>query len=96
MDELILFLLVILWLFVEVADYEYKLRLRRESEARTVDEIVNAIVDRDGCSRADARRMVKECLRDCEDYIRAGDYDGVQELFMDELGLDPDYIECLF
>lgn len=96
MDELIFYLLILLWLFVEVADYEYKAKLRRESEVNAMGEIVDAIVERDGCSRVDAQRMVKDCLRDCEEYIRVGDYDGVQELFMDELGLDPDYIECLF
>lgn len=57
-----------------------------------MEEIIKILMKRDGISRKEAKEQVKIFLEDAEDYIQVGDLTDLEELLMDELGLDPDYL----
>lgn len=60
-----------------------------------MDEVIRILMHRDGINRTEAKSMIQDFLNDAEDAINTGDYEAVEELLMDDLGLDPDYIPQL-
>ena len=50
---------------------------------------------RDGIDRTEAKSMIKGFFDDAEDAISSGDYEAVEDILMDDLGLEPDYIPQL-
>lgn len=60
---------------------------------RRTDYIAEILVRRDKISMEDARIRVAECQRRLqEEAVPCGDYDLVEEIIADELGLEPDYM----
>lgn len=60
-----------------------------------MDEVIRILMHRDGIDRTEAKSMIQNFLSDAEDAINTGDCEVVEELLMDDLGLDPDYIPQL-
>lgn len=60
-----------------------------------MNEVITILMHRDGIDREDAKAMIRGFLADAEDYIASGDYEAIEELLMDDLGLEPDYIPQL-
>jgi len=54
--------------------------------------IKEVLMKRDGLSEKDAENEVVEFKESIEDYIENGDYDGIEDALMNDLGLEPDYI----
>lgn len=50
---------------------------------------------RDKMTRNDAKALVDEVYEEINYCLEQGDYDGAEDLVMDELGLEPDYLEIL-
>lgn len=59
-------------------------------------EIIDILVRRDGMTKSEARDEILYVKDMMQDAIDCGDYIEAEEIFMDELGLEPDYIFCLF
>ena len=60
-----------------------------------MNKVVKILMNRDGLDEKEAKRLVDNFLADAEDYISCGDLEGIEDLLMDELGLEPDYIPDL-
>ena len=52
-------------------------------------------MERDGMSEADAKREVQNFNDDATDLLMEGNHECVEELLMDNLWLEPDYLEDL-
>ena len=52
-------------------------------------------MQRDGLSKSEASEVVKNFMEENSQLIEDGDYDAFEEALMDDLGLEPDYIEEL-
>ena len=55
-------------------------------------EIVNILMKRDGISKSEAISIVQETKLMIDDAIEAGDYEAVEDILAEELGLELDYI----
>ena len=55
-------------------------------------EIVNILMKRDGLSKSEAISIVQHTKLMIDEAIESGDYDAVEEILADELGLELDYI----
>lgn len=57
-----------------------------------MDEIINILMKRDGLTRDEATMSYNNFLENAQSYIDSGDGEALEDLLMDELGLEPDYI----
>lgn len=58
--------------------------------------IVEILMNRDGNTRQEAEERVQYCRqRLYEEAVETGDYDAAEDIIVDELGLEPDYIDEL-
>lgn len=57
-----------------------------------MNEIVNILMRRDGISENEARNLVEDCMLEIHEAIAAGRYIEAEDIFMDWLGLEPDYL----
>lgn len=55
-------------------------------------EIINILMRRDGISENEARNLVENCMLEIHEAIAAGRYMEAEDIFMDWLGLEPDYL----
>ncbi len=55
-----------------------------------MEKIINILIERDGMTEEDARALIKETI----DEIICAPYDA-DDIIMDYLGLEPDYLEDL-
>lgn len=55
--------------------------------------ICTVLEDRDGMDPAEAAELVSDIRRQCRGLIAAGEYEEAIDVFQDELGLEPDYME---
>lgn len=60
-----------------------------------MDEIIRILMHRDGIDKTEAKSMIKGFFNDAEDAIDSGDYEAIEDILMDDLGLEPDYIPQL-
>lgn len=60
-----------------------------------MDEVIRILMHRDGIDKAEAKNMIKGFFDDVEDVINSGDYEAIEDILMDDLGLEPDYIPQL-
>lgn len=58
-------------------------------------KIKEVLMKRDGCTEQEAEAQIAECRTLCEDCLKNGDFDGVEETLASELGLEMDYVEEL-
>ena len=56
------------------------------------EEIINILCKRDGLTNEEAKRTLNYTLKEVSKCIQAGEYFEAEEVFMDELGLEPDYL----
>lgn len=57
-----------------------------------MDKIINILMKRDGLTRDEATMSYNNFLENAQSYIDSGDGEALEDLLMDELGLEPDYI----
>lgn len=57
-----------------------------------MDKIINILMKRDSLTRDEATLTYNAFLEDAQSYIDSGDEEALEDLLMDELGLEPDYI----
>ncbi|MDZ7316233.1 MAG: hypothetical protein ONB24_08945, partial [candidate division KSB1 bacterium] len=55
-------------------------------------EIKKILIERDGLSPDEADREIAEAKADLLDLIESGQYDAVDEYFLDRFGLEADYL----
>ncbi len=55
-------------------------------------EIVNILMKRDGISKSEAISIVQETKLMIDEAIEAGDYEAVEDILAEELGLELDYV----
>lgn len=55
-------------------------------------EIINILMRRDGISENEARDLVEDCMEEVETAIAGGHYIEAEDIFMDYLHLEPDYL----
>ena len=57
-----------------------------------MNEIINILMRRDGISENEAKNLVKDCMVEVETAIAGGHYMEAEDIFMDWLGLESDYL----
>ena len=57
--------------------------------------IVETLMRRDNISREEAKEQVKAFKADLMEAIESGDYNYAHDMIMDDLGLEPDYLDEL-
>lgn len=60
-----------------------------------LDRVANILVKRDGMSKNDARCMIESTLSEVLECILEGRGYEAEDLFMEDLGLEPDYLYAL-
>lgn len=55
-------------------------------------EVINILMKRDGMTEQEAKEVADDVREEMLDAIDAGDYSLAEEIFEDDLGLEPDYI----
>ena len=60
-----------------------------------MERVVKLIMKRDGLSYEDAKTEVSNTVDEMYEALEGGDSDQVEEILMDNLGLEPDYIPQL-
>lgn len=55
-------------------------------------EIVNILMRRDGISENEARNLIEDCMLEIHEAIAGGRYMEAEDIFMDWIGLEPDYL----
>lgn len=68
---------------------------RQIERGKTVIEVVEIIMERDGLTKREAELHVSEVKELIMDAIMFADYDEVETIMLSELGLEMDYIELL-
>ncbi len=58
--------------------------------------IIDVLIRRDGMTEEEANELLAEVKWQMEDCIAMGNYMEAEELFMSEVGLEPDYMMELF
>lgn len=59
-------------------------------------EIIRILMDRDNMTKDEATEFFRETMRDVMASISAGDYEGGEDIFCSDFGLEPDYLINLF
>ena len=57
-----------------------------------MNRVVRILMNRDGMTETEAREAVQDCVDMMEEAIQEGHYLEAEDIFMDELSLEPDYI----
>lgn len=57
-----------------------------------MNRVVQILMNRDGMTETEAREAVQDCVDMMEEAIQEGNYLEAEDIFMYELGLEPDYI----
>jgi hypothetical protein len=57
-----------------------------------MNRVVEILMRRDGCTKAEAEARLAECRRQCDEALACGDYEGVEDAIASELGLELDYV----
>lgn len=57
-----------------------------------MQEIISILIRRDHLSENEARNLVEDCMEEVETAIAGGRYIEAEDIFMDWLGLEPDYL----
>ena len=57
-----------------------------------MEEVIQILMARDGISRKEATARVKEVREMMLEALDSGDTESLEDIFMDELGLEPDFI----
>lgn len=60
-----------------------------------MERVVKLIMKRDGLSYEDAKTEVSNTVDEMYEALESGDSEQVEEILMDNLGLEPDYIPQL-
>lgn len=60
-----------------------------------MERVVRLIMKRDGLSYEDAKTEVSNTVDEMYEALESGDSDQVEEILMNNLGLEPDYIPQL-
>lgn len=60
-----------------------------------MDKIIKILMERDGLSYDGAKGILQNTAYSVYQFLDQGDLIGAEETFMDELGLEPDYMEEL-
>lgn len=60
-----------------------------------MERVVRLIMKRDGLSYEDAKTEVSNTVDEMYEALESGDSDQAEEILMDNLGLEPDYIPQL-
>jgi nucleoid DNA-binding protein len=60
-----------------------------------MERVVRLIMKRDGLSYEDAKTEVSNTVDEMYEALESGDSEQVEEILMDNLGLEPDYIPQL-
>lgn len=55
-------------------------------------EIIDILMRRDDISENEARNLVEDCMEEVETAIAEGRYYEAEDIFMQEIGLEPDYL----
>ena len=61
-----------------------------------MNRVVKILMRRDGITEEEAREIIAEVKEMMESSIGDGCYSEAEEIFQDELGLEPDYIFDIF
>lgn len=59
-----------------------------------MNEIVQILMRRDGISAHEAREMYFDCKAMIDEAVQSGNEFDVEDILLDELGLEMDYIFC--
>lgn len=59
-----------------------------------MNEIIDILMRRDGMTYEEAKAAYEDCLSEIMDALCGTNVLEVEEILMDELGLEPDYIYC--
>lgn len=54
--------------------------------------IKQILMSRDGLSASEADSLISEVKEQFREYIRAGEFHLAEDIFLNELGLEPDYL----
>ena len=57
-----------------------------------MEEVIQILMARDGISRKEATARVKEVREMMLEALDSGDTESLEDIFMNELGLEPDFI----
>ena len=57
-----------------------------------MNQVVKILMERDGTTKEEAENRLAECRRLCNECLKVGDYNGVEDTIACELGLEMDYI----
>ena len=57
-----------------------------------MDKIITIIAKRDKLTTEEATMTVNAFVEEANSYIESGDTDGLEDLLMEQLGLEPDYL----
>ena len=57
-----------------------------------MNEIINILMRRDGISENEARNLIENCMLEIHEAIAAGRYMEAEDIFMEYLQLEPDYL----
>lgn len=57
-----------------------------------MNEIIKVIMERDDMSEEEARELVNNIRAEAEPFIIEGDFQAVEDLLLDDLGLELDYM----
>ena len=57
-----------------------------------MEKIIRILMRRDEMTHNEAEELVKDTMREVRSAIEAGDYNLAEDLFMGDLGLEPDYL----
>lgn len=57
-----------------------------------IDRIIKILMNRDDMTKEEATEVVMDTKKMVESAIRSGDYTAAEDIFMEELGLEIDYM----
>ena len=60
-----------------------------------MDEVIRILIKRDEYTYEEAKRLLIDTMYDVTQLIQSGDFDEAEQVFMDELGLETDYLLML-
>ena len=64
----------------------------QEREDKKMKEVVRILMERDGLTRKEAENHYKNTMRLVNKYICAGEYFKAEDTWLDEMGLEIDYL----